>query len=112
MLNVALLGFGRIGQMHAENIKNHNKLNLLYICEKDSKLAKKAKLKFKCKVVKNYKTLFEDNMVDIIFISSSTSTHINFIKHSLFRTSEITYRLGQLAIFWTVLGTFVCLVFP
>ena len=80
MLNVALLGFGRIGQMHAENINNHNKLNLLYICEKDSKLAKKAKLKFKCKVVKNYKTLFEDNMVDIIFISSSTPTHINFIK--------------------------------
>ena len=39
MLNVALLGFGRIGQMHAENINNHNKLNLLYICEKDSKLA-------------------------------------------------------------------------
>ena len=43
----------------------------------------KAKLKFKCKVVKNYKTLFEDNMVDIIFISSSTPTHINFIKLEL-----------------------------
>ena len=34
MLNVALLGFGRIGQMHAENINNHNKLNLLIYVRK------------------------------------------------------------------------------
>ena len=47
MLNVALLGFGRIGQMHAENINNHRSLRLLYVYEKEKKLSIKAKKKIK-----------------------------------------------------------------
>ena len=38
MLNVALLGFGRIGQMHAENINNHKSLRLSNVYEKSEKL--------------------------------------------------------------------------
>ena len=34
MINVALLGFGRIGQMHAENINKNKDLKLLYVYEK------------------------------------------------------------------------------
>ena len=39
MLNVALLGFGRIGQMHANNINKHKDLKLLYVYEKIIKLS-------------------------------------------------------------------------
>ena len=34
MINVALLGFGRIGQMHAQNINKNKSLRLLYVYEK------------------------------------------------------------------------------
>lgn len=43
MINVALLGFGRIGQMHAENINKNKDLRLLYVYEKVDQLSKKAK---------------------------------------------------------------------
>ena len=44
MINVALLGFGRIGQMHAQNINNNKSLKLLYVYEKVKKLQKKLKV--------------------------------------------------------------------
>ena len=43
MINVALLGFGRIGQMHAQNINQNKSLKLLYVYEKIDKLSKKQK---------------------------------------------------------------------
>ena len=53
MINVALLGFGRIGQMHAQNIYHNKTLNLLYVYEKIDKLRKKAKNLYNCKIEKN-----------------------------------------------------------
>ena len=47
MINVALLGFGRIGQMHAENINKNKDLKLLYVYEKIELLCKKAKKKYR-----------------------------------------------------------------
>ena len=76
MINVALLGFGRIVQMHAQNIYLNKKLNLLYVYEKIDKLRKKAKNLYNCKIEKDYKKIFSDKKVDIIFISSPTNTHI------------------------------------
>ena len=43
MINVALLGFGRIGQMHAQNINKNKNLKLLYVYEKIDELGQKAK---------------------------------------------------------------------
>ena len=83
MINVALLGFGRIGQMHAQNINKNKSLKLLYVHEKIEKLGKKASKLYNCKIEKNYKKIFSDKNVDIIFISSPTSTHINFIEEGI-----------------------------
>ena len=79
MINVALLGFGRIGQMHAENINKNKDLKLLYVYEKIELLCKKAKKQYNCIIEKNYNNIFQDKNVDIIFIASSTNTHIKFI---------------------------------
>ena len=54
MINVALLGFGRIGQMHAENINKNKDLRLLYVYEKVDKLCEKAKNLYNCKIQTNY----------------------------------------------------------
>ena len=83
MINVALLGFGRIGQMHAQNINLKKSLKLLYVYEKIEKLSKRAKNLYNCKIEKNYKKIFSDDNVDIIFISSPTSTHIKFIEEGI-----------------------------
>ena len=83
MINVALLGFGRIGQMHARNINQNNSLKLLYVFEKIEKLRKKANKLYNCNIEKNYKKIFSDERVDIIFISSPTSTHIRFIEEGI-----------------------------
>jgi len=70
MINVALLGFGRIGQMHAQNIYLNKTLNLLYVYEKIDKLGKKAQNLYNCKIEKNYKKIFSDKN-DIKFINRS-----------------------------------------
>ena len=83
MINVALLGFGRIGQMHAQNINKNKNLKLLYVYEKIDELGQKAKKLYNCIIEKNYKNIFSDKKVDIIFISSPTHTHIRFIEEGI-----------------------------
>ena len=40
-INVALLGLGRIGQMHAENLINHKSFKLKYTFDINTKLNQK-----------------------------------------------------------------------
>ena len=42
-----------------------------------------------CKIEKNYNKIFNDKNVDIIFISSSTNTHIKFIEEGMKRKKTI-----------------------
>ena len=83
MLNVALFGFGRIGQMHARNIHNKKDLKLLYVFEKAEILSRKAKRLYDCTIENNYKNIFRDKKVDIIFISSPTNTHLKYINEGI-----------------------------
>ena len=82
MLNVALFGYGRIGQMHAENIFRHNNFHLKYVYDKDFSLALKSKKKYNTNVIIDYKKALTDKNIDIIFISSPTSTHLKFIEEA------------------------------
>ena len=83
MINVALFGFGRIGQMHAENLNKHKEVKILYVYEKLSHLNKKAKKLYNCVIENNYNKIFSDKNVDIVFISSPTNTHIKFIEEAM-----------------------------
>jgi len=83
MINVALFGFGRIGQMHAKNLSKLKQIKILYIYEKLDRLSKKAKKLYNCQIVKNSNKIFEDKNIDIVFISSSTNTHIRFIEKGI-----------------------------
>ena len=80
MINVALFGFGRIGQMHAENLNKHKEIKILYVFDKSVELINKARKLYNCKIVKNFNNIFNDKNIDIIFISSPTNTHIKFIE--------------------------------
>ena len=82
-INVALLGLGRIGQMHAENLTKHKSFKLEYTFDISKKLAKKISRKFNTIDIDNPEKAFRDKNIDLIFIASSTSTHIKFIKDAV-----------------------------
>ena len=89
MINVALFGFGRIGQMHAKNLTKIKEIKLLYVYEKIDQLCVKAKKLYGCKIEKNYDKIFNNKNVDIVFISSTTNTHIKFIEEGMKRKKTI-----------------------
>ena len=82
MINVALFGLGRIGQMHGENLHAHKKFNLKYTFDIDKNLSKKISNKFDALPIDNPRTAFQDKNIDIVFIASSTPTHINLINEA------------------------------
>ena len=79
-INIALFGLGRIGQMHAQNLFDHNEFNLKYIFDIDNKLGKKFSKKYNCISIIKPKIALNDKKVKIIFIATSTKTHLKFIQ--------------------------------
>ena len=78
-INIALLGLGRIGQMHALNLTNHPEFNLKYTFDIDKNLNKKLGKKHKSIPINNPKIAFDDSSIKCIFIATSTKTHLNYI---------------------------------
>ena len=79
IINIALFGLGRIGQMHAENLSNHPEFNLKYIFDLDENLTKKLSKKYQCIAIKDPNIAFKDKNIKSIFIATSTNTHLKFI---------------------------------
>ena len=82
MINIALIGLGRIGQMHGENLILHNDYKLKYVFDVDEKLTNKISKKLNSKAINNPRVAFKDEEIDVIFIASSTSTHIKLIEEA------------------------------
>ena len=83
MINIALFGLGRIGSMHAQNIFLNNKCSLQYVFDIDQVLAKKIAKKFNSISIKNTRIAYTDKNVDVIFITTPTSTHIKYIMEAV-----------------------------
>ena len=83
IINIALFGLGRIGQMHAENLINHSEFNLKYIFDIDKKLSKRLSKKYQSIPIKNPSIAFKDKSIKCIFISTSTKTHLKFINEAV-----------------------------
>jgi|TARA_S200000501_G_scaffold127619_1_gene120586 myo-inositol 2-dehydrogenase/D-chiro-inositol 1-dehydrogenase len=79
-INIALFGLGRIGQMHAQNLFDHNEFNLKYIFDIDNRLGKKFSKKYNCISIIKPKIALNDKKVKIIFIATSTKSHLKFIQ--------------------------------
>ena len=78
-INIALFGLGRIGIMHAKNILKNKKFNLKYVYDINKKKSLSISRKLKLIHVKNPSIIFNDKNIKVIFISSTTSTHIPLI---------------------------------
>ena len=80
IINIALFGLGRIGQMHAENLVKHLEFNLKYIFDLDENLTKKLSKKYQCIAIENPNIAFKDKNIKSIFIATSTNTHLKYIE--------------------------------
>ena len=83
MINIALFGLGRIGVMHAQNIYLNNNCSLQYVFDINQTLAKKIAKKFNSISIKNTRIAYTDKNVDVIFITTPTSTHIKYIMEAV-----------------------------
>ena len=82
-VSIAVIGCGRIGQMHAKNIQLHEQTNLVCIYDPNEEFAKKVSNDLSVLAVKSVDDIFNNNDIDAILISSPTNTHIDFIERSV-----------------------------
>ena len=80
MVNIALIGCGRIGQMHAANLAKHERTNLVAVCDADEKAAEGVAHLYSCKVVDSPSKIFGSENIDGVIIASITSTHAEYIE--------------------------------
>ena len=83
MLRFALLGTGRIGRMHAENLVRHPKAELAYVYDVQSEAAKACAAQHGATVATAIDQALGDRTVDAVLIASSTDTHIDLIQASV-----------------------------
>ena len=83
IINIALFGLGRIGQMHAKNLINHPEFKLKYVFDIDRKLTKRLSKNYQSIPIENPSIAFKDKDVKSIFISTSTKTHLKFIEEGV-----------------------------
>jgi myo-inositol 2-dehydrogenase/D-chiro-inositol 1-dehydrogenase len=69
--------------MHAQNIFLNNKCSLQYVFDIDQALAKKIAKKFNSISIENTRIAYNDKNVDVIFITTPTSTHIKYIMEAV-----------------------------
>lgn len=78
MYSVAVIGAGRIGTIHAENINNHARLSLRYVVDYHEDSAKNLADKFGAKST-SLEHVLADSSLDAVLIASPTDTHANII---------------------------------
>lgn len=79
-LNIGIIGAGRIGRLHADNLLRNKKVNLKAISDiRIDHLSEWAKEAGIATLTDNSQDLFNDPDIDAIFICSSTDSHVSFI---------------------------------
>ena len=79
MINIALLGAGRIGQMHAKIISDTANSKLSYVFDVYQPAAEKVAEQYNAIVADDVEVILSDERVDAVLIATSTDTHVDLI---------------------------------
>ena len=79
MIRVGLLGTGRIGSLHAENIASHRESTLSAVSDINDDIANKLAAQYGA-IVKSADEIISDPNIDAVLIATSTVTHSDFIE--------------------------------
>ncbi len=83
MLNIAVLGVGRIGRMHAENIAAHPRARLAGVFDVHAPAAQEMARKLGVPQFESADAVFASPDVDAVLIASSTATHAGFLEQAV-----------------------------
>jgi myo-inositol 2-dehydrogenase/D-chiro-inositol 1-dehydrogenase len=83
-INIGLIGAGRIGRVHAENLAYRiPEANVVAVADVLAEAARKCAADFHIPTVaQDPRVIFEDKQVDVVIICSSTDTHAQFIEEA------------------------------
>jgi myo-inositol 2-dehydrogenase/D-chiro-inositol 1-dehydrogenase len=82
-LGIALIGAGRIGQLHARNIVRNPRARLLCVFEQDKERAKGVAEMAGCHIASVFEEAIDFPGVEAIYICSPTDTHFDFVLSSV-----------------------------
>jgi len=80
MLKMAVLGCGRIGKLHAENIARHPRLGLEAVYDLDGPTARAVADRLGCRAAASLDEVLGDDAIDAVLIATPTSTHADMIE--------------------------------
>lgn len=83
MLRIAVLGCGRIGRMHAENINSHPRAELAGVFDVVAKVSSEVAQKLGAREFASAADVFASQDVDAVLIATSTPTHADFIEQAV-----------------------------
>ena len=79
MINIALMGAGRIGKMHAEIISSHPDANLKFVYDVNKEFASQVAKQNNAELVNSPEEAINNEKINAILIASATPTHTKFI---------------------------------
>ena len=80
MLRIAVLGCGRIGQMHAANVARHPRATLATVFDLDKPSAERVARAQGVKAAASAEEVFSSQEVDAVLIATATPTHADYIE--------------------------------
>jgi len=83
MLRLAVLGCGRIGRMHAENIHVHSQAELAGVFDVVDAASSAVADALNVKKFESAEAVFASDDVDAVLIANSTPTHADFIEQAV-----------------------------
>ncbi|SPT52843.1 Inositol 2-dehydrogenase [Actinomyces bovis] len=76
MLNIAIIGAGRIGQVHAKTVAAHPGAKLTLVCDPMGDAAQTLASQYGARACKDAEEVFADAQVDAVVVGSPTPLHI------------------------------------
>ena len=83
MLRIAVLGCGRIGRMHADNIAAHHRAVLAGVFDLQGPSAEELAATHDVVKFANAEDVFSSSGVDAVLIATPTPTHVDFIEQGV-----------------------------
>ena len=80
MVAIAVLGCGRIGQMHARNVARHPRTTLASVFDVHTPSAERMAAELGARIAASPDEVFSDAAVDAVIIASPTDTHVDLLK--------------------------------
>ena len=89
MLRMALLGAGRIGQVHARSIAEHSDAQLSWVCDPIEVAASTLAGTYGARWSVEPQDALDDQSIDAVLIASATATHTDLLRRSVLAGKKV-----------------------